>query len=204
MVLWGSVLGGFGGIGVAGQFLSYAVSAAIVICANRLSVDESAKAAVRPETAPQRGLVPAPADLLARAPAPPQEKPRASAELFRKRCQECHGAAGNGVPMRNSLPLLPDFTDATWHGKRRDEQLLISILDGKGRDMPAFRDKFSAKQARDLVAIVRAFNSERAVPSSSADSSSIDFERRLQELQSEMADLKKQFHQLNGQGTRKN
>jgi uncharacterized membrane protein len=41
--------------------------------------------------------------------------------------------------------------------RRSDAQLLASILDGKGKEMPPWRGKLSVEQARGLVACVRAF-----------------------------------------------
>jgi mono/diheme cytochrome c family protein len=80
----------------------------------------------------------------------------AARELFRRRCDKCHGADGTGSRGRDRLPEIPDFTDASWQARRSDEQLLESILDGKD-EMPAWRGKISAEQARSLVACVRAF-----------------------------------------------
>jgi mono/diheme cytochrome c family protein/uncharacterized membrane protein len=80
----------------------------------------------------------------------------AVAEVFRERCGKCHGADGSGKEARSRLPDVPDFTEAAWQARRKDAQLLASILDGKGSDMPAFRGKISEEEARALVAHVRA------------------------------------------------
>jgi uncharacterized membrane protein len=77
--------------------------------------------------------------------------------VFRKHCVKCHGADGTGKPGRRLFPEVPDFTKPSWQRRRSDAQLLASILDGKGEGMPPVRSKISAKQARDLVAHVRAF-----------------------------------------------
>jgi mono/diheme cytochrome c family protein/uncharacterized membrane protein len=81
----------------------------------------------------------------------------AVAELFRKRCVKCHAADGTGKKARERLPEIPDFTTPSWQARRGDSNLLASILDGKGEEMPAWRGKISEEQARSLVKYVRAF-----------------------------------------------
>ena len=78
-------------------------------------------------------------------------------ELFRQRCVKCHGADGTGSGTRDRLSEIPDFTNASWQARRADAQLLASILDGKGEDMPPQRGKIGEEQVRSLVAYVRAF-----------------------------------------------
>jgi mono/diheme cytochrome c family protein/uncharacterized membrane protein len=78
-------------------------------------------------------------------------------ELFRQHCVECHGGDGAGKRARRRLPEIPDFTDPSWQSRRDDAQLLASILDGKGDEMPPNRDEIDEEQARALVAYVRAF-----------------------------------------------
>jgi mono/diheme cytochrome c family protein/uncharacterized membrane protein len=78
-------------------------------------------------------------------------------ELFRQHCTRCHGSDGSGSQVRHRKPELPDFTDRSWQARRSDDQLLASILDGKGKEMPPGRDKMSEEQARILVAYVRTF-----------------------------------------------
>jgi uncharacterized membrane protein len=67
------------------------------------------------------------------------------------------------------MPEIPDFTDASWQTRRTNSQLLESILDGKGPDMPPSRDEISDPQGLALVAFVRdfapsagSFNQERS------------------------------------------
>ena len=80
-----------------------------------------------------------------------------AAEQFRHDCGSCHGEDGRGGPGREFLRKTPDFTDATWQARRSDRQLIASILNGKGSDMPAGGDRLSREQARDLVAYIRTF-----------------------------------------------
>ena len=59
--------------------------------------------------------------------------------------------------MRRRLPEVPDFTDPAWQARRADAQLVASILDGKGAEMPPADDDLSEAQARGLVAYIRTF-----------------------------------------------
>jgi mono/diheme cytochrome c family protein len=70
---------------------------------------------------------------------------------------ECHGAKGTGSTERRSQPEIPDFTDAHWQARRTDAQLMSSILDGKGPDMPPQRGEITEQEVRGLVAYVRPF-----------------------------------------------
>ncbi len=183
-LLWGlSVLGGCGG-GSVPQFFSFVASAATILCAKRQASDTA---------------------LPARTPAPAltDARKRAARELFGKRCQQCHGDDGKAEAQRRALPELPDFTNANWHLRRRDKQLLVSILDGKGQEMPAFRNKVTEDQARDLVALVRAFRPQAGSAPPREDPSASYFDKRFEELRSELADLKKQFYQLHKKPPRK-
>jgi mono/diheme cytochrome c family protein/uncharacterized membrane protein len=91
--------------------------------------------------------------------APKATKSQARA-LFEKHCAKCHGKDGTGSEARDSLPKIPNFTDASWQRKSKDAQLLASILEGKGakgEEMPSWRGKVSEEQARGLVSYVRSF-----------------------------------------------
>jgi mono/diheme cytochrome c family protein/uncharacterized membrane protein len=79
-------------------------------------------------------------------------------QLYLRDCAKCHAANGCGsTECRGLFPETPDFTDASWQIRRSEGQFLASILNGKGKGMPAYRDKISEDQARDLGAYVRAF-----------------------------------------------
>jgi mono/diheme cytochrome c family protein/uncharacterized membrane protein len=80
--------------------------------------------------------------------------------LFQQHCVKCHGADGAGTPARHRQPEIPDFTDSAWQAQRTDAQLLASIQNGKGKEMPAWRGKISEEQARGLLGHVRAFGSD--------------------------------------------
>jgi hypothetical protein len=88
------------------------------------------------------------------------------------------------------LPAIPDFTAPGWHQRRTDSQLIVSVLEGKGTDMPPFRDKVAREQARDLVAFVRRFApGTTAQPAAAAPD---DFETRFRQLLEEFEGLRRQ------------
>jgi uncharacterized membrane protein len=53
------------------------------------------------------------------------------------------------------MPETPDFTNASWQARRGNAQLMASILDGKGSEMPPVRGKISEEQAGGMVAYIR-------------------------------------------------
>jgi mono/diheme cytochrome c family protein len=113
-------------------------------------------------------------------------------------CAKCHGADGTGSPARGQSPEIPDFTKPAWQARRTDAGLLVSVLDGKGRGMPPWRDKLSEGQARGLVSHVRAFaptragsgQGERGAPANG------DFDQRFRRLEKQLDDLRSQYHEL--------
>jgi mono/diheme cytochrome c family protein/uncharacterized membrane protein len=126
------------------------------------------------------------------------EAPRAAGALYREHCQRCHGADGKGARDQGAPPGLPDFTSRDWQKRRDDDQLLRSILDGKGKEMPPWREKLGENEARGLVAFVRAFappdkatNDERR-----KEPTLNDLEERQRRLREELDELQKQFRQL--------
>lgn len=120
---------------------------------------------------------------------------RAAEGLYRRFCLRCHEADGRGTQTRPRMPTLPDFADATWHSSRTDAQLVAGILNGRGQNMPAFEDRLSAEQARDLVAFIRSFGPAPVRP---AEAVVGDFEKRLRQLQRQWDELQRQMHELRG------
>jgi mono/diheme cytochrome c family protein len=121
---------------------------------------------------------------------------RVASAIFRQYCIACHGPDGTGVAaMRGALPTLPDFTRPSFHQQHSDPQLLVSILDGKGTLMPANRGRINELQARDLVALIRAFGpptSGAELFSPSAFQNDFDLlQRQWEALQKEIQTLKK-------------
>jgi mono/diheme cytochrome c family protein len=107
---------------------------------------------------------------------------------FRRLCAGCHGRDFTGDSVRT-----PDFTDKGWHRRRSDAQLLVTILEGKGAEMPAYHGKVSEDEARQLVALIR---DAGGVPLQPAESAPDDFSRRFAELEMELKELQRQFREL--------
>ncbi len=144
--------------------------------------------------------VPIPASPVPAAAAAPRSRSRSRSNLgvvtrvYRQYCLTCHGVDGKGAEMRPGMPTLPDFTGKTWHESKTDEQLTVSVLDGKGGLMPSFRDRVNPDQAREVVAYVRSFGPAHAEPVAAAPSS--EFESRLQQLQQQWDAVEKQMKAL--------
>jgi mono/diheme cytochrome c family protein len=120
---------------------------------------------------------------------------RANRGALQPRCARCHAEDGTGRRDRDSPAEIPDFSNHKWQISRTDAQLLVSILDGKGKHMPAYRGKLSEDEARDMVAQIRDLDPAQAVRQV-ADPPDDDFARRFKELQDELEELKKRFREL--------
>ncbi len=85
---------------------------------------------------------------------------------YRFACARCHGLDGNALsPAGARLPGRV-LADRRWLASRKDEDLLASILKGKGA-MPSFRYKLTEEEAERLLReIVRPFARRRRPPSS--------------------------------------
>ena len=129
--------------------------------------------------------------------AAPAADPRAermafAARFFQRRCASCHSENFTGVDARKRTPQIPDFTSAAWQTRRSDAQLLVSILDGKGKDMPSFQGRLDRDKASALVAYVRQAGPPRPAPPDAPD----DFERRFAELKQQLEELREQYRRL--------
>jgi mono/diheme cytochrome c family protein len=76
-----------------------------------------------------------------------------AASLFKSKCGNCHGADGSGNTAVGKSMKLRDLRSADVQ-KQTDEELNAWIANGKGA-MPAYKDKFSAAQIKDLVGFIR-------------------------------------------------
>jgi mono/diheme cytochrome c family protein len=121
------------------------------------------------------------------------EKNRDGNRLFRRFCATCHGLDGRGTRMRENLPRLPDFSRSAWQAGRSDTQLIVSILDGKGAEMPSFHGRVAREQARDLVAFIPTLAPSPARPVSTTTD---DFEARFRHLSQELDELRAQSRAL--------
>jgi mono/diheme cytochrome c family protein len=114
---------------------------------------------------------------------------RAGAGLFRRYCVACHAADGTGAAARAKLTRIPDFTKASWQKEHTDHALVVSILDGKGAQMPANRGRLSDAQARELVACIRSFGPRTMRKKRAAVS---EFEKSFRELQERWNELEQE------------
>lgn len=76
------------------------------------------------------------------------------ASLYKARCAGCHGAEGNGDTGIGKSMHLRALGSADVQ-KQSDAELTAWITDGKGA-MPAYKDKLSGAQIKDLVGHIRA------------------------------------------------
>jgi mono/diheme cytochrome c family protein len=158
-------------------------------------VDDEPAAPDEPDQAPpaadSAAFSPRPTDP---APSPRRDSIRGEgARLFQRLCAKCHATDGRGTAARQNLPTIPDFALPSWQAARSNPQLMVSVLEGKGTGMPAFRDKVSRDQARDLVAFVRAFDPTRE---QSEGTTPDPFEARFRELEREIEALREKFRAL--------
>ena len=78
-------------------------------------------------------------------------------QLYQKYCQVCHGVEGDGDGIMTKLMgIMPmDHTNPNETNRLDNEQLLKSILQGKGRFMPAWQGILSQKDVEALVSYIR-------------------------------------------------
>ena len=83
--------------------------------------------------------------------------PEIGQQLYQKYCQVCHGVEGDGDGiMTNLIGIMPmDHTNPNETNSIENQQLLTSILDGKGRFMPAWRGILSETDIEALVSYIR-------------------------------------------------
>ena len=76
------------------------------------------------------------------------------AAFFGSSCAGCHGKDGRGAS--RSTMILPDFSDGSWQSRHPDDALIRSVANGKGV-MPAWKDKLTEDQIKEMVVFVRKF-----------------------------------------------
>ena len=72
-------------------------------------------------------------------------------ELFKQNCAKCHGESGKADTQKGKNLKARNFTDAEWQADVTDSQLIKSVTDGKGDDMPPFGKKLTPEQIQSLV-----------------------------------------------------
>lgn len=83
--------------------------------------------------------------------------PEVGVQLYQKYCQVCHGVEGDGDGIMTSLMgIMPmDHTNPNVTSSLSNEQIVDSILEGKGRYMPAWRGILSQADVEALVSYIR-------------------------------------------------
>ncbi len=83
--------------------------------------------------------------------------PKVGLELYQKYCKVCHGEDGDGDGiMTNLLGIMPmDHTNSNETNSLTNAEIIKSILDGKGRFMPAWRNIISQGDVEALVSYIR-------------------------------------------------
>lgn len=83
--------------------------------------------------------------------------PDVGLKLYDKYCQVCHGVDGDGDGIMTKLMgIMPmDHTNPNETNALNNEELVKSILDGKGRFMPAWRGILSQSDVEALVSYIR-------------------------------------------------
>jgi mono/diheme cytochrome c family protein len=120
--------------------------------------------------------------------------------LYRRYCLRCHERDGRGSRTRERLKRIPDFTSVAWQEKHTEAELAVYILEGRGTQMPAFSDRLSQTEARDLAAYVRALDPPADKAGSAprprvSQPKDDDFDKRFRELQKELKELRRQFRE---------
>jgi len=76
-----------------------------------------------------------------------------AASVYKAKCAACHGPAGDASTPAGKALKVPSFTsDAVL--KETDANLLAIATNGKGK-MPAWHDKLSDNQLKDLIVFIR-------------------------------------------------
>jgi len=73
-------------------------------------------------------------------------------------CCYCHGNGGSGTTFGKQAGV-PDFTNKEWQASRTDEELMETMLAGKGK-MPSYRGKQTEDLMKKLRQVVRNFAKE--------------------------------------------
>ncbi len=119
---------------------------------------------------------------------------RTGSVIFSQFCLVCHGPDGTGRLVRSAMPPIPDFTNSQWQLEKKDSELLLSILEGKGTLMPPNNMRVTRDQARDLVAFIRSFGPARPIEESISDT---EFDRSVRRLQAQFQELESELKKLN-------
>lgn len=83
--------------------------------------------------------------------------PKVGFELYQQYCQVCHGVEGDGDGIMTQLMgIMPmDHTNPNETNKLNNQDLAKSILDGKGKFMPAWKNILSHSDVEALISYIR-------------------------------------------------
>ncbi|MFK5984378.1 MAG: c-type cytochrome [Pseudomonadota bacterium] len=83
--------------------------------------------------------------------------PKVGYTLYQQYCQVCHGVEGDGEGIMTQLMgIMPmDHTNPNETNRLNNKELASSILDGKGRFMPAWRNILTQSDVDALVSYIR-------------------------------------------------
>ena len=76
-----------------------------------------------------------------------------TASVYKAKCAACHGAVGDASTPAGKALKVPSFTSEAVL-KETDADLLAIAKNGKGK-MPAWHDKLSEDQLKDLIVFIR-------------------------------------------------
>jgi cytochrome c6 len=76
-----------------------------------------------------------------------------AAGVYKTKCAMCHGAVGDASTPAGKALKVPSFTSEEAL-KETDANLLTIAKNGKGK-MPAWHDKLSEDQLKDLISFIR-------------------------------------------------
>lgn len=77
-----------------------------------------------------------------------------AAALYKSKCTACHATDGSGDTAAGKAMKAPDLRSEEVQ-KQTDAQLVDSTANGKGKKMPAYKDKLTGDQIQQLVAYIR-------------------------------------------------
>jgi cytochrome c oxidase cbb3-type subunit 3 len=85
------------------------------------------------------------------------------AVIYAQNCARCHGANGRGdAELKKTMPNIRDFSDPTFLAKAQTDDLVRTIMAGKGQ-MPAFGGSLSLPKMQSLSGYVRRLGRSPAV-----------------------------------------
>ena len=78
-------------------------------------------------------------------------------DIWKSKCQGCHGPDGKAKTKMGEKEKIPDLTDAAWQKKHSDADIKETITNGSkdNAKMKAFKDKLTPEQIDGLVKYIR-------------------------------------------------